>query len=110
MLPPPPTSRKSSYAYSLPHRSATRLPSFAPSHLSHRSIDHSFNEQDDEERQVQGDGTMSRGSSDEDASFEDRLGMEEDLEGMTEDRGLEETLEKLGFGGYSLNPLDLSTI
>jgi hypothetical protein len=100
MLPPPPTSRQSSYAYSIPraqshsHHHPSRIPSFAQSH-----IDTEFDE--DEENL---DGTSEEGEDRGDLN--DRIEREEELDGPTEaGRGLEETLEKLGFGQYSISTL-----
>ena len=89
MLPPPPASRQASYAYNLPRRASSnrRLPSLAPSHYSQHPPSEYLREDDD-------------GDDEEAVGFEGRLEMEEGLEGMSEERGLEETLEKLGFGAY----------
>lgn len=90
MLPPPPPSRQASYAYSLPR--PKRSASFAPSHSRRASGYDSVsgrrsheNEDDSSEEGDEGD-------------FDERLAAEEDLEGVSGERGLEETLEKLGFG------------
>ena len=75
---PPPTSRQSSFAYTLPRQpshSNRRMPSFAPSHVD-TELDE--DEEDDDEA-------------------EERLAIQEEM-GLNEGRGLEETLEKLGFG------------
>lgn len=87
MLPPPPASRQASYAYTLPRN--TRNPSFAPSHTRRPSGYESLEDDEGREAHVE----------DDDGTFEERLAAEEDLEGAGGgERGLEETLEKLGFG------------
>ena len=65
------------------------MPSVAASHFSN------YRRSRSENRSVDIDED---GNGEED--FEARLEMEEGLEGMNEERGLEETLEKLGFGAY----------
>lgn len=70
MLPPPPSSRQASYAYTLPRSSSSRHPRTPTSD------------------EVEDDA----------ADFEEGLDIEADLERVEEERGLEETLEKLGFG------------
>lgn len=78
MLPPPPVSRQASYAYTLPRPGRTA--SYGPLHGRTASV-------------------ISAPRSDEDdGDFEERLAAEEDLEGVGGERGLEETLERLGFG------------
>ncbi|KAK6904238.1 membrane transporter [Kwoniella mangroviensis CBS 10435] len=89
MLPPPPASRKSSYIFSHPHQSTSgfgstsspirsthgRLPSFRTAAENVLGLDHE----------------------------EDSSNSEEEEEGADTDgreRGLEETLEKIGFGSY----------
>jgi hypothetical protein len=42
--------------------------------------------------------TSARGSDEDEGDFEERLAAEEDLEALGDERGLEETLERLGFG------------
>ncbi|KAK8846568.1 hypothetical protein IAR55_005654 [Kwoniella newhampshirensis] len=86
MLPPPPSSRQSSYVYSLPRTQKTggghaRIPSFRSAAGSVFGLDDQ-EVQDEEEEDV----------------IEGRQGGA-DLE-LERQRGLEETLEKLGFGAY----------
>lgn len=91
---PPPASRQSSYAYQLPHPSPhKRIESFASATGRSQRASSSW------PRDTESDATegSERSKSDE-GDFEGRLGLEEDLEGLNEERGLEETLEKLGFG------------
>lgn len=92
MLPPPPPSRQASYAYSLPR--PTRSTSFAPGHSRRVSGYESVSG-----RTSHGD---EEGDEDEveDGDFEERLAAEEVADGGSAERGLEETLEKLGFGMF----------
>ena len=83
-LHPPPTTRQASYTYSLAGGSP-----FKPSRGRQTSAYTTLGA--DEDYFGQGVGS----------SFEERLEMEEQLDGMDEERGLEETLEKLGFGECS---------
>ena len=103
MLHPPPTSRQASFTYSLPRRASSkrRIPSFAPSHHSRRTASGV-------------DTALSRGEEDYDDEEENdvhmRMEMEEGLDGIMkggEERGLEETLERLGFGAYQWRLLAL---
>ena len=75
---PPPASRQASYAYTLPRPGRTA--SYAASHG--RTVSY----------------TSARGSNEDEGDFEERLAAEEDLEALGGERGLEETLERLGFG------------
>ena len=94
---PPPASRQASYVYTLPRRASSnrRIPSLAPSHYSQQVTPEDLREDHDGEEEEA------------ELRFEGRLEMEEDLEGMGEERGLEETLEKLGFGAYQWRLLAL---
>ena len=85
MLPPPPASRNASYAYTLPRRSTSRYPSLHSLRPEGPRVEHE--ESDD---------------------FDVRLEMEEDFEGVGGERGLEETLEKLGFGAFGTDCLGKS--
>ncbi len=101
MLPPLPASRQASYNYTLPRRasSSRRIPSYAPSHQSRphsqshlhvTDLDANPNDNDEEE-----------------GDFETRLEMEEEIDGMNDERGLENTLESIGFGAYQWRLLAL---
>lgn len=78
LLPPNPASRQASYHHASRGRSSRQ-----PSGVSFASpIDAEEDEEDED-------------------TFEERLRMEEEEEGQAEEqRGLEETLEKLGLGAY----------
>ena len=89
---PLPASRKSSYNL------LARRPSRLDSSFSYRSREPSA----PHENPLKPEATEAEEGEDEDEDgmgFEERLAMEEEVEGMEMgDRGLENTLEKLGFG------------
>ena len=79
MLPPDPVSRQASYTLSLPRRVSSRAPSFGRRQSSQMVRDTQLEEEEDDEL------------------AEELNGMDDTLMEM-DGRGLEETLEKLGFG------------
>ncbi|WVQ83853.1 hypothetical protein IAT38_005997 [Cryptococcus sp. DSM 104549] len=81
MLPPPPSSRQSSYAYNLPRTHSHR-------HSRKPSV-----------RSVAESALGLDGDDDEEA-LRMEMEMAEEVGGMGNEGGLEETLEKLGFGAY----------
>ncbi|WVR04249.1 hypothetical protein IAU60_001249 [Kwoniella sp. DSM 27419] len=124
MLPPPPASRQSSYVY--PHGNTPSRPGLAPSSstfgqtkgfgpgpghgriASFRSaaesvlgLEHDLDGHGEDDTRM--GGRARRGSSDdEEAALREEMGMEGERE-----RGLEETLEKIGFGAYQWRLLAL---
>ena len=89
MLPPPSTSRQASYAHSLPRECPAQYPSFrhstdaplsSPSTATFARSDDRLNDATD---------------------FEHELEQEEGMEVVGKERGLDETLEKIGFGRSS---------
>ncbi|WVF70394.1 hypothetical protein IAT40_005184 [Kwoniella sp. CBS 6097] len=122
MLPPPPASRQSSYVYPHNHLSASttndgrpslsghhghsRIASFRSAAESVLGLEH---EVEREEGGMGGYGGSAAGGDDDDDNGE---GLTEELEmGMGDrvggERGLEETLEKIGFGSYQWRLLAL---
>lgn len=91
MQPPPPTSRQNSYAFSSPSHirsSSYRLSSHHDRHASSRTAEGS----DNDDRDVEDD--------DEEEELRMEMELEEELEAgqSGSEKGLEDTLEKLGMG------------
>jgi hypothetical protein len=87
----PPASRQASYAYTLPEPG--RRPSYAP---SRSAVGESDEDDDLATRGIRADlegGVFRQGEGEDEEEEEGCRDMEEERE-----RGLEETLEKLGFG------------
>ncbi|OCF33983.1 membrane transporter [Kwoniella heveanensis BCC8398] len=121
MLPPPPASRQSSYVYPHGHQATStgdgrpilsgpqakhghsRLASFRSAAESVLGLEHEV------ERETGGAGGYARSADDgEDEGDDDGLRQELEMEmGESGERGLEETLEKIGFGAYQWRLLAL---
>jgi len=121
MLPPPAGTRQNSYAYNLPRPSRSRAPSSIHIPLNSRSASHtnpwailpgtpgtasptqalSSQRTPSHQRRSSGQEFPWTAAKDEDseADEEEELRREMD-ENDADERGLEETLEKLGFGAY----------
>jgi hypothetical protein len=118
MLPPPAGARQNSYAYTLPRPSRSRAPSSinipphsrAPSHTNSWAILPGTPGTASPTRVLSGYGpsrqsregfpwASQKADDDDEAEEEEELRREMD-EADQDERGLEETLEKLGFGAY----------
>ncbi|WVQ97518.1 hypothetical protein IAU59_004632 [Kwoniella sp. CBS 9459] len=114
MLPPPPASRQSSYVYPHNHLSAstttgdgraptyhshTRIASFRSAAESVLGLEHEIERED---------SRVGRSGDDDDDEDEDHQGLRQEMEMHAEgERGLEETLERIGFGAYQWRLLAL---